>query len=184
MHSLQYLLVCVCVCVCTYLCLYTHTHIWRTVAPYVLSRTSCCLCWVWVWKEAVIVIILRLFQYFPGQTRANHQNPIQNCSSRVDPEPHCHTIPTWSCYMWNGHVSSLSKQLNLWDRVFYEKWILIQLVEKFLAFRNSDLYHRVYRSPPSDHLRSQMNPVHTFTPKFTKIHFSIFSIRFHDMVLS
>jgi len=52
-----------------------------------------------------------------------------------------------------------------------DKLIVTQRVKNNLLLKNKKVHHRVHKSPPLDHILSQMNQFPTFTPHLPQIRF-------------
>jgi len=72
------------------------------------------------------------------------------------------------------HTYLLTYLLTPWSRVLLEKLTVFQLVNKFLIFYGTRrFYYRSHKCPPPVHILSQLDPVHTSTSYFLKIHLNI-----------
>jgi hypothetical protein len=73
-----------------------------------------------------------------------------------------------------GHIrEDHNWQLILWWRVLFNNLTVTKLIKKFHAFMNSKVQNCIHKSLPLYRIMSEFNPVHTFTPCFSKIHFNI-----------
>jgi len=67
----------------------------------------------------------------------------------------------------------LTYLLTSWCRIIFEQLIVTQLVTECLFLWRPKVHCRLHKSPPSDPIRNQLNPLHAIHPYLPKVHLNV-----------